>query len=234
MAVLQGVPYHVDNISEDGKTLTTVPVNYSYHNDMLTAYETSSSSSEGSTTNFDIHDSVETIFALDQNTANNIIGGNKTIKTMSGLVKTFAGFIPQVNKGLGYVDKFTNFIDICTDKVEKIKEGFDKEVKQDDTMRELTIHRSDVIQYVSAPHNIWRYPIISDTVPTWKGYYDATDKYVAKQDFLTFNLYDDVSFKTYEKTDLYQPRHENGNLFSYPSSVENVEGYDSKNLLTNE
>ncbi|MBR0168196.1 MAG: hypothetical protein IJQ08_05960 [Synergistaceae bacterium] len=50
---------------------------------------------------------------------------------------------------------------------------------------------------------------------------------------MTFTLYDDVSPKTYEDTNLYQPRHENGNIFSYPSSVENVEGYNAdKNALS--
>ena len=232
MVVLQGAPYHVDNISEDGKSLTKQPVNYSYHKDMYTSYETASSSSEGSTTTFDIHNTVETIFALDQNSANNLIGGNKKIKTLSGLVKTFAGFVPQVNKTLGYVDKFTNFIDSCVDKVESIKQGFDSSVSGKTTMSSLTARRADVIRYVSAPQNIWRYPIVADTVPTWKGYYDAIDKYVAKQDFLTFTLYDEVSEKIYEKTDLYQPRHETGNLFSYPSSLENIDGYDSKNALS--
>lgn len=33
MMVLQDAPYHVDNISEDGKTLITMPINYSYHKD---------------------------------------------------------------------------------------------------------------------------------------------------------------------------------------------------------
>lgn len=138
----------------------------------------------------------------------------------------------MVNKTLRYVDKFTNFIDTCTDKVEHIKQGFDSEVKQVTTMSSLTTRRNDVIQYVSAPQNIWRYPIVSDTVPNWKGYYDAPEKYIAKQDFLTFTLYDDISNKTYEKTDLYQPRYENGNLFSYPSSVENIEDYNENNILS--
>ena len=237
MVVLQAPPYHVDNITADGTKLTTTPTNFSYVKGASTSYQKSSVTSEKSNTKFDIHNTVETIFAIDSDATQNIIGGYKTAKNIYGLVKTVTGFIPGVDTKMktvdGVVSKVTKFIDNCIDKVEYIKQGFDEAVNTTKTLSNVTTERLDSIQYVTSPQNIWRYPIITVPAPEWGIDYTSIDKFVKKQDYLTFTLYDEVRESTAQNDDCYQPTHENGNLFSYPSSVENIEGYaDRQKVLS--
>ncbi len=57
-----------------------------------------------------------------------------------------------------------------------------------------------------------------------------------KQLFVTFTMSENSELRTATSiTDsLYQPLHEEGNFFSYPSSVADVEGYNERGLLTKE
>ena len=61
--VLQGIPYHVDTIAADGKTVTADPVNFSYTKGSKVEYSTSSSESDKKNTKFNMSSTVETIFA---------------------------------------------------------------------------------------------------------------------------------------------------------------------------
>ena len=234
MAILQAPPYHVDNISADGKSLTTTPTNFSYIKGAMTTYAKSSNATEKNNTKFDVKNTVETIFALGD-AGQNVVGGYKTAKSIYGVVKTVAGFIPGVGqyakKADGVVGKVTNFLDSCIDKVDTIKKGYDQEIKSLEVRDKISTERLDAVYLAEANQNVWRYPIITKPAPDFSKVYSIdsyVDAYITKQDFVTFTLYDDVQDRIFNSDSSYQPTHENGNLFSYPSNVANIEGYDTK------
>ena len=234
MALLQAPPYHVDNIAADGQSLTLTPMNFSYIKGSKTTYAKSSNESDKKNVKFDLQETVETIFAIDSDMTRNVVGGYKTAKSVYGAVKTAAGFIPGVNgyvdKVDGVVSKVTDFLDSCIDKVETVKEGFDDELKASELKDSISTERLDALYVAEAKQNIWRYPIITKPAPDWSvaGVTNSVDAYITKEDFVTFTLYDDMQDRTFNSDSAYQPTHENGNLFSYPSSVENIEGYGKK------
>ena len=234
MAVLQAPPYHVDNISADGKSLTLAPVNYSYIKGASTTYAKSSNETEKKNVKFDINNTVETIFALGDK-GQNVVGGYKTAKTVYGIAKVVAGFIPGVKGYVGAADgvvsKVTNFLDSCIDKVETIKTGYDSELESVELKSSVSTERLDSVYLAESSQHIWRYPIISKPAPDWNSAgveYDSFDAYIMKEDFITFTLYDDMQDRVFNSDSSYQPMHENGNLFSYPSAVANIEGYGDK------
>ena len=234
MAVLQAPPYHVDNIAADGQSLTLAPVNFSYIKGASTTYAKSSNTSEKNNVKFDIHNTVETIFAIDSDLTRNIIGGYNTAKDIYGTVKTVAGFIPgvsgYVDKVDGVVSKVTAFLDSCIDKVETIKTGYDTEINAAELRASISTERLDSVYLAEASQHIWRYPIISKPAPDWGdvGVTTSIDAYVTKEDFITFTLYGDIQDRIFNSDSSYQPTHENGNLFSYPSGIANIEGYTYK------
>ena len=229
MVVLQAPPYHVDNITDDGTTLTQIPTNFSYVKGATTSYEKSSVSEDKANTKFDIHSTVETVFAIDSDTTRNVVQGYQNVKSAYDLVKTIAGFIPGVSNYAkaadGVVNKATGFLDSLMDKIEYIQEGFNDSINTSKALSNVMTERLDMIHYVTSNQNIWRYPILMKPAPEWGIDYTSVDKYVTKQDFITFTLYDEVRDVIVQNDNQYQPTHENGNLFSYPSSVENIEGY---------
>lgn len=233
MAVLQAPPYHVDNIAADGKSLTLAPVNYSYIKGASTTYAKSSNETEKKNVKFDIQNTVETIFALGDK-GENVVGGYKKAKAVYGVAKVVAGFIPGVKGYVGAVDgvvsKVTNFLDSCIDKVETIKTGYDSELESVELKSSVSTERLDSVYLAEASQHIWRYPIITKPAPDWStvGVESSIDAYITKEDFITFTLYDDVQDRVFNSDSSYQPVHENGNLFSYPSAVANIEGYRDK------
>ena len=227
--VLQGIPYHVDTISADGKSVTAEPVNFSYTNGSKVEYSTSSSESDKKNTKFNISSTVETIFALDSDLTRNVVGGLKTFTSLYGTVKTIAGIIPgtasYVKAVDGTVGTALNFLNKLTDKVENIKQGYDNELQDKEVFQSTFSDRFDVISYVYADQYIWRYPILS---PGYFGTASKDFKYLTKQDFVAFSMYDDTNTDHFSNNIVYQPTHENGNLFSYPAAVANIENYNSR------
>ena len=234
MAILQTPPYHVDNIAADGKTLTLTPTNFSYIRGAMTTYAKSSNETEKNNTKFNVKNTVETIFALGDS-GQNVVGGYKTAKTIYGVVKTIAGFVPGagafVKKADGVVGNVTKFLDSCIDKVETIKTGYDEAIQSLEVKARVSTERLDAVYLAEAKQNIWRYPIITKPAPDFSEVYSIDsylDSYITKQDFITFTLYDDVEDRVFNSDPSYQPTHENGNLFSYPTNVANIEGYSDK------
>ena len=230
-AILQAPPYHVDTLTEDGTALSAAPTNFSYVNGAATIYERTSDSSSKETTKFNISSTVQTVFAIDSDYTRNIVGGVDTAKSIYGTVKTVAGFIPGVkdaaSKVTDVVDNVVNFIDKCKDKMTTIKEGFDVKISTTRLQGQMKAERLDALYYVSSTRNIWRYPIITTPAPEWPVDYTSVDKYRAKQDYVTFALNNTPTANSAVDDPLYQPIHENGNLFSYPKAVANTEGYSN-------
>ena len=137
---------------------------------------------------------------------------------------------PQISR-ISVVGKVTDFLDTCIDKIETVKTGYDEEIKSLELKDRISTERLDAVYLAEAKQNIWRYPIITKPAPDFSKVYSIdsyVDAYITKQDFVTFSLYDDVEDRVFNSDPCYQPTHENGNLFSYPSSVANIEGYDTK------
>lgn len=232
MAVLQAPPYHVDNIAVDGSALTLTPTNFSYIKGSKTTYAKSSSESEKKNIKFNIKETIDTIFAIDCDMTRNVIGGYNTFKDVYDTVKDVASFIPGANeyakKADAVVSKVTDFVDKCIDKIETVKEGYDSDIQAFAAKDSLSTERLDAVYIAEAKQHIWRYPIITRPAPDWGIEYTSTDAYVAKQDFVTFSLYDDAEDRTFNADPSFQPAHENGNIFSYPANVANIEGYGYK------
>ena len=160
------------------------------------------------------------------------MSGYETGKSIYGAVKAIAGFIPGVNKytekATGIIDSVVGFLDKCKDKVETIKTGFKSKLSTTDLQDNMEANRLDGLYFAEATQNIWRYPVLTKPAPTWPVDYTSIDKYIARQDFITFTLYNTATPNLSTNDSMYQPTHENGNLFSYPSAVANVEGYSRK------
>ena len=85
----------------------------------------------------------------------------------------------------------------------------------------------NMVAYESVFH-IWRYPIYK---PLFKDYRGAVDDDASM--FMTFTVCDDLVERTGSPGDLYFATHEEGNLFSYPTRVGDIPGYDeNKNQMT--
>ena len=228
--VLQGIPYHVDTISADGKSITAEPVNFSYTNGSKVEYATSSNTSDKKNTKFNMSSTVETIFAIDSDMTRNVVGGLKTVTNLYGTVKTIAGMIPGTASYIKAIDGTAgtalNFLNKLTDKVENVTQGYDNEIEDKEVFQSTFSDRFDVIAYVHANQYTWRYPILKPGA--YFGTASEDLKYLAKQDFVTFSMYDDTNTDHFSNNIAYQPTHENGNLFSYPAAIANIENYNSR------
>lgn len=237
MAVIQAPPYHVDTISADGKTVTANPVNFSYTNGAHVSYGKANKDAKTQMSKFDMHSSVETIFAMDSDMTRNVIKGARTAQKVYGAIKNIASIIPGTSKFENAVKKAKavdgaasavfNFLDKITDKVETIKQGYNKEIESSEVFKTITANDADTFGYVQADQYIWRYPIVTKPLPDL-GTMSDDAKYLTKQDFVTFTIYGEVKDGNGVAAQEYQPTHENGNLFSYPTAIANIEGYAHK------
>lgn len=233
LVVFQAPPYHVDNISADGKTLMLEPVNFSYIKGASTTYAKSSNETEKKNVKFEVKSKIETVFALGDS-GKKAVTGYRVGKVAFGLVKTLAGFIPgaapYVGAVGGVVNKVTGFLDQCIDRIDVIKSSFDNEIEAVELKASISTERLDSVYLAEAPQHIWRYPIITKPAPDWSsaGINYSIDTYLMKEDYVTFTLYDDIQDRVFNSDSAYQPTHENGNLFSYPSAVANIEGYSDR------
>ncbi len=231
-AVLQGIPYHVDTIAPDGKSVTAEPVNFSYTKGSKAEYSASSSESENNNTKFNMTSSLETIFAMDSDITRNIAGGMASLPSIERTIKF------PTNKKPGTLDYITsikntagmvfNFLNKLPDKVESVEEVYDNELEETNVFKSIYSDRFDVVSYVYANQYIWRYPIITNPALAYFGTAEKDAKYLTKQDFVTFAIYDDTNSDNFTSDSSYQPTHENGNLFSYPAAVPNIEGYNER------
>lgn len=230
LAVIQAPPYHVDTVTVDGQSISPTPVNFSYVKGSNVKYSNKDTSSSSTNTKYDVSSTVETIFAIDSDLTKNVVGGYNTAKDIKGAIKNFAGIIPGTSaftKALdGKTKAVTTFMEGIIDKTTKIKKGFDSELEEKSVFSTLTTERLDTVAYVQANQYIWRYPVVTRPAPDL-GTMSSKAAFLTKQDFVTFMLYDDAVPRTGTPSE-YQPIHENGNLFSYPTAVGNIENYNYK------
>lgn len=221
-AILQTPPYHVDNIPVPWDSDPTTPklTNFTYSSGLKTAYIHESSSETGQDVNFDMKGSAETIEAVG-------IGG----ETGADLIIKAASYAV---KGSGPV------IQDLMDKVDTTKSEADKSSIKMMLTDEVETSTSDSVMYYSTNVHVWRYPI-REPAPAWlfENPIEPVDGEVevSGDKFLTFTMADDPVFHVSAglEDESYQPLHEEGNLFSYPTNLAQIPGYGNRQLtLTGE
>ena len=240
IAVLNAPPYHVDTLSADGNSLVTAPHNFTYSEggdgQMRVFYDNTTADETTKAVTFDLSNSVETILMADSENTQKFFGPTK--KALS-FVSSFI-FERHDWDGTTWVD---SALDAITDKVETTDvtvKTHSKTITLNDNLQAST--RDSTIFY-NADRHIWRYPVLTNPVPEWllsgpridstSG--DVTDFKGNQHHYLTFAMYDDgTKYVRDSMSDtVYQPIHEEGNLFSYPSALAANEGYIVGATLTN-
>ncbi len=231
-AILQMMPYHVDNITPDGKSLTDKPQNFTLLLDAHIDYKNTSTSSDQKSMTYSMTSTAETIFALDSKLTQ---GAAKTFQGVRGITSTFLGNT-TAGKAIEGVGKFW---DKLKDTVETTKST--SNTSEYSSMMSIATQANylDTLYVNTSDRYIWRYPVTNP--PSWileqtLSSYGTFDKSKAKtqQTYITFAM-SEPGIPTAAKgtnDSHYQPYHESGNLFSYPAALEQIEGYEGhKSLL---
>ena len=237
--VLQAMPYHIDNIDINGN-LTQYPINYTFsgfegdegNGKMKVAYSKASSISNTKDVSFGMASTTETISVLGD--AGEFVHGYLKFQTMG------ANILGNFDARIKTAASVTNSIlDFFTDKVDKTTTNATKESNQTTVAETMDALIWDRLLSYSARQHIWRYKILNDPLPSWFKTGPKADNSTkelqseSKEHYITFSMYDSVtpSKTPSDRNNTYQARHEEGNLFSYPSSLEEIEGYNRNGEL---
>ena len=241
VSVLQAVPYHVDNVGTDGE-LKDYPINYTFsgfegdegNGKMSVTYKKSSSSSQNNDVSFNMASTTETISLLGD--AGKYVHGYLKFRTTEANIA--GNFDERAKPAAAAMNKL---MDLVTDRIDETTTNATQETKQRISTSTMKALLNDYVLMYYAPQHIWRYKILNDPLPSWyqfgpkADYSEGNLKPESKTHYLTFSIYDDASKVNAPSTQnsYYQPRHEEGNFFSYPSAIEDSEGYNASGLLSN-
>ncbi len=236
VAVLQALPYHVDNVDADGE-LTDEPINYTFSGfgdmsggikgEMSVRYNITASESQNKNVSFGLASTTETISVLGK-AGPYVHGYLKFRATEANIV---GNFDPRVKAAAGVMNELMDFV---TDKIDNTTTNASSSAHTDQISTTLEAKQYDALITYTAPQHIWRYKILNKPLPVWyvlgpKADYVSEDFSGAEsQDrYITFSMYDTATpSSTYsDRHYAYQARHEEGNFFSYPSLIEDIEGY---------
>ena len=230
-AILQMMPYHVDNIKPDGSALTEQPQNFTLLMDTQISYSNTSTSADTKSMNYSMTSTAETIFALDSSLTR---GASSTFQGIRGITSTFLGETPAGKKieTVGkFWDKLKDTVTTTTSTSNQNEKGYIMSIA-------TQANYLDTLYVNTSNRYIWRYPV--DNPPSWildqtLGKYGSFDvsKAERKQTYITFAMSEPGIPTAVKGTNdsHYQPYHESGNLFSYPASLEQVEGYEGHTSL---
>ena len=217
-AILQPPPYHIDYIPVPWEADQTPKLtNFTYAPALKSTYSHKTEGSTAQDLKFDMKSSVEEIEALGVDS-----GTTQKIKTIAGFALGKAG-VKDSDKILGAL----------VDKVDKTKTETDKTSQKMVMSSQMETSASDRVLFYTTAVHIWRYPI-KNPAPSWLfnsliegNRADNGDK------FLTFTIADEPAINSAAglEDDSYQHLHEEGNLFSYPTSLAQIEGYTNKQLV---
>lgn len=240
------------------------PVNFTYSEpmsggNMTVSYGSSTTDSKTNTVKQDLSQSVETMIAADPD-----LKGGETfgkVKGMIGFVSaigdiahgiSLARMTPEQKRDAVWQPAsstagLTEMLDFFTDKVESIDLRTNTESSTTTITKDITATTHDAILYTDTARHIWRYPVLTRPLPMWLAWgprIDSTQignptetlKKGEKELFLTFTMSENSPLHTSSSIDddLYQPLHEEGNFFSYPPNIADVEGYNELGLLAGE
>lgn len=103
------------------------------------------------------------------------------------------------------------------------------------TFSSSTNYCDNAVYYGSTMH-VWRYPVLKPVHKDFRGQlelYDDPSMYENPTMFLTYTMCDEVAEHSGDPGMYYNATHEEGNLFSYPTSIKGVAGYnEEKNQMT--
>ncbi|MBQ7665995.1 MAG: hypothetical protein IJS42_04700, partial [Synergistaceae bacterium] len=227
---------------------------------MTVTYGKSTTDSKTDTVKQDLSQSVETMFIADPTGTDQKVQG--IFGTVKGLT-AFASAIGDIANGIkvdnmtpeqrqnavwkpeSSTDGLTDMMDFLTDKVNKTDERTNSQTSTTTIEKNITATTHDSILFTDTERHIWRYPVMTRPIPMWLAWgprIDSTqveDPSTVKGDkelYLTFTMSENSPIHTSTSiTDsLYQPLHEEGNFFSYPPLIPDVEGYNEAGLLAGE
>ena len=212
-AIIQTPPYHVDYISVPWESDQTPKLtNFTYSPALKSTYTHKKEGSTAQDIKFDMKSSVETIEEV----------GLDSTKT--GILKKVAGFI--IDKAGGD----SKILDGLVDKVDLTKSEVDKTSNKTVMADQMETSTADRVLYYTTGIRMWRYPI-KNPAPSWlfSKLQEGTNS-TSGDKFLTFTIADEAVFNSSAglQDNNYQPLHEEGNLFSYPTSIAQIEGYTNK------
>ena len=227
---------------------------------MTVSYGKSTTDSTTDTVKQDLSQSIETMFAADPTGTNTKV--QETFGKVKGLVG-FASAIGEIAHGIN-VDNMSpeerqravwqpesptaglpEMMEFFTDKIDSIDQRTNSESSTTTIDKNITATTHDSILFTEAARHIWRYPVLTRPIPMWLAAGPRIDSNPIdnpssvkgdKELFLTFTMSENSALRTLDSIhdDLYQPLHEEGNFFSYPSQIGDVEGYNDAGILADE
>lgn len=242
VVLLQSLPYHIDNVAIDG-SLTPYPINYTFsgfgdmangiEGKMRVAYWNSSSSSETSNVSFGLASTTETVSILGD--AGKFAAGYLKFRATEANIA--GNFDSRAKAAAGAYDSIMKFV---TDKIDTTTTNASTSAHKVTIASGFDARFNDKFLGYVAPQYIWRYKILNNPLPSWyvlgpKADFVSKDFTTAesKDSYITFSMYDTATLQTCEADAYsdYNGRHENGNFFSYPSKVDDIEGYSEGGKL---
>ncbi|MBR1439026.1 MAG: hypothetical protein IJ587_10875, partial [Synergistaceae bacterium] len=227
---------------------------------MTVSYGSSTTDSTTNTVKQDLSQSVETMFLADPSGTNKNVQG--TFGKVKGLVG-FASAVGNIAHGIKVGNMTTEqkqaavwqpesptamppkIMDFLTDKIDSIDQRTNSEASTTTIDKNITATTYDSILFTDTARHIWRYPVLTRPIPLWLAAGPRIDSNPIerpstvqgqKELFLTFTMSENSALFTVDaiNDDLYQPLHEEGNFFSYPSQIGDVEGYNDAGILADE
>ena len=242
VTVLQAIPYHVDNVDVNGQ-LTQNPQNYTFsgfagdegNGKMSVTYTKVNETDTSNTVTFNTASTTETISELGD-VGPYVQGYLKFRATQANI----AGNFDERIKAAGQM--YSSILDFVTTKIDNVTESSTKEAENVITSSKTQALIWDTFSAYTAQQHIWRYKILNKPLPSWyklgpQADYSSHDIDPDNTEhYMTFTLYDTATKvdADQDSTNTYQARHEEGNLFSYPSSLDGIEGYNDKGKLADE
>ena len=247
IAIIPAFPYHVDNISADGSQLVAQPINYSFSGfhdatdgggQMYVKYNTQSSSSNVSSVKFSTTTTQDVLFTDDSSPyakAGNMLfqfkrmQSNMLADATSGTQYSALGAIPK------------KFYDFFNTHIDGVSTNMNESSATYTVKREVEADDRDAVLMVDMETYIWRYKILSNYVPSWLITGDSINDVPTqvtgndREYFISFSMASAPVITNANATaNAYQPRHEEGNLFSYPAQINgtDVEGYNADGVLS--
>ncbi len=236
-AELQMFPYHVDNLTSDGTALQKGPNNFTLRLGTTVTYSNTSSSTETENLKYGMTRVAETIFAIDNPAMRT---ASKTFQGIRGIMTSGIGdndFIKKIGTVGGIWDKLKDTVETTTSKSNERSQSYTMTIRTEADYQD-TLYMNLSTRY------IWRYPIQEVPAPAWiigqtrddtTGSFDKS-KVRDKRSYITFAMSEPSSPSGVAGVNdsYYQPYHERGNLFSYPPTLEQVEGYTGGTSIAKE
>ena len=239
IVVLEAFPYHIDNVDIHGN-LTSYPINYTFsgftgdegNGEMSVLYSKTQTSTTERDVSFVMASTTETI-GLFGDAGPTIHSGLSFASTAANIA---GNFDERIKSG---AEVFDSIMDFVTDKIDETTTEGTKQTNQRQNTTTMRTDMWDAVYKYSAAQHIWRYKILNRPLPSWyvlgpKADMSSRDlKAESKDQYITFTIYDNAKpiSAPSNQTDSYQPLHEEGNFFSYPSDVEAAETYNADGRL---